>query len=75
MRVLRVHELGEPREVLHLEEIPDPVPGPGEVLIEVEAVACNFPDILLCRGQYQEKPPFALHPRHGGLRPGCDRRP
>lgn len=62
MRVLRVHELGEPREVLHLEEIPDPVPGPGEVLIEVEAVACNFPDILLCRGQYQEKPPLPFTP-------------
>jgi NADPH:quinone reductase len=62
MRAWRVHQLGEPRDVLRLEEIPDPVPGPGEALIEVEAVACNFPDILLCRGQYQEKPSLPFTP-------------
>ena len=62
MRAWRVHQLGEPRDVLRLEEVPDPVAGPGEAVIDVEAVACNFPDILLCRGQYQEKPLLPFTP-------------
>ena len=52
----QVHELGDPADALVWEEIPDPEPGPGQVLVRVHAVACNFPDILLCQGRYQEKP-------------------
>jgi NADPH2:quinone reductase len=62
MRAWRLHELGEPKDVLHLEDVPEPEPGPGEVLIDVAAAALNFPDILLCRGQYQEKPPLPFTP-------------
>ncbi|SEM91345.1 NADPH:quinone oxidoreductase family protein [Lihuaxuella thermophila] len=58
MRAWMVKELGEPGEVLHLEEIPKPQPGAGEVLIKVEAAALNFFDILLCQGKYQQKPPI-----------------
>ncbi len=43
-------------------DIPDPVSGPDEVLIAVEAVGVCFPDLLLSRAQYQirPEPPFTL---------------
>nr|WP_206323130.1 NADPH:quinone oxidoreductase family protein [Streptomyces sp. HNM0575] len=47
---------------MRLEEIPDPEPGAGEVLVRVRAAAVNFPDALLCRGEYQIKPPFPFTP-------------
>jgi len=52
----QVHQLGDPADALVWGEIPDPEPGPGQVLVRVHAVACNFPYILLCQGRYQEKP-------------------
>ncbi|MCW2722139.1 NADPH:quinone oxidoreductase family protein [Pseudonocardia sp.] len=58
----QVHELGEPADVLTWGEIPDPEPRPGQVLVRVAAVACNFPDILVCQGKYQEKPPLPFTP-------------
>ena len=62
MRAWRVHELGDPKEVLKLEEVEEPEPGPGEVVVEVEAAALNFFDILLCQGKYQERPPLPFTP-------------
>lgn len=63
MRAWRVHQPGEPADVLRLEDIvADPVPGPGEALIRVEATAVNFADILLCRGSYQVRPPHPFTP-------------
>ena len=62
MRAWQVHELGEPGKVLKLEEVEDPEPGPGEVVVEVEAAALNFFDILLCRGEYQERPELPFTP-------------
>ena len=56
MQAWQVRELGEPEEVLKLEKVEEPEPGPGEVLVEVEAAALNFFDILLCQGKYQERP-------------------
>ncbi len=56
MRAWRVHELGDPKDALKLEEVEEPNPGPGEVVVEVEAAALNFFDILLCQGNYQERP-------------------
>ncbi|MBR7826731.1 NADPH:quinone oxidoreductase family protein [Actinospica sp. MGRD01-02] len=52
--------LGEPDQVLALTDIPAPEPGPGQLLVRVRATALNFPDVLLCRGQYQIRlePPF-----------------
>jgi NADPH:quinone reductase len=57
-----VHELGEPRDVLRLAEVPDPEPGPGQVLVRVRAAAANFPDVLMCRGDYQVRPPLPFTP-------------
>ncbi|MEE2059093.1 NADPH:quinone oxidoreductase family protein [Rhodococcus artemisiae] len=61
MKAWRVHELGEPRDVLRFEEADDPVAGPGQLLVRTLAAPANFPDVLLCRGKYQVKPslPFA----------------
>lgn len=62
IRALRVHELGEPDTVLRLEEIDTPEPGPGGVRVEVAAGALNFPDVLMCRGGYQVRPPLPFTP-------------
>jgi NADPH2:quinone reductase len=62
MRAWRAHQLGEPGQVLRLEDVEAPTPGPGEVVVEVEAVGLNFPDVLLLRGQYQEHPPLPFTP-------------
>jgi NADPH2:quinone reductase len=62
MQAWRVHDNGEPREVMRLEDVPDPVAGPGELLLRVRAVNVNFPDALLCRGHYQVRPPLPFTP-------------
>lgn len=56
--LMRAH--GEP-EMLERTELPDPPPQAGEVSIAVEAIGCNYADLLICRGKYQVKPalPFA----------------
>ncbi len=45
-----------------VEEVPDPVPGPGEVLVAVRAAEANYPDILVIEGAYQIKPPLPFSP-------------
>jgi NADPH2:quinone reductase len=62
MRALRVHELGEPEAVMQMETRPISEPGPGEVRVRVAAASLNFPDVLLCRGHYQVKPPLPFTP-------------
>ncbi|WP_432014922.1 NADPH:quinone oxidoreductase family protein [Streptomyces cucumeris] len=62
MQAWRVHDNGEPREVMRLDEVPDPVAGPGQLLVRVLAVNVNFPDALLCRGHYQVRPPLPFTP-------------
>ncbi|MFJ2133550.1 NADPH:quinone oxidoreductase family protein [Streptomyces sp. NPDC087845] len=62
MQAWRVHRNGEPSEVMRLEETDRPTPGDGQVLIEVLAANVNFPDALLCRGQYQVQPPLPFTP-------------
>ncbi|MFD9906320.1 NADPH:quinone oxidoreductase family protein [Streptomyces sp. NPDC059063] len=62
MRAWHVHRNGEPGEVMRLEEAERPVPGAGQVLLKVRAANVNFPDALLCRGQYQITPPLPFTP-------------
>jgi NADPH2:quinone reductase len=62
MKALRVHELGEPEQVMVLEDRPEPEPRPGDVRLRVHAASLNFPDVLLCRGEYQVKPPVPFTP-------------
>ena len=49
-------------DALAIEEVPAPVPGEGEVLIEVRAAGVNFADLLIVKGEYQHKPPFPFSP-------------
>jgi NADPH:quinone reductase-like Zn-dependent oxidoreductase len=49
MRAVRIHEDGGP-EVLVLEEAPNPVPGPGEVLVRLRASALNHLDVWIRKG-------------------------
>lgn len=49
-------------ETLELTELPDPVPGKGEVRIRVQAAGVNFPDTLMIRDLYQMKPPRPFAP-------------
>ncbi|WP_030192515.1 NADPH:quinone oxidoreductase family protein [Streptomyces sp. NRRL S-87] len=62
MKAWQVHTHGEPRAVMRLDEVPEPRPGDGEVLLRVRAAAVNFPDALLCRGEYQIRPPLPFTP-------------
>ncbi|MFE7569357.1 NADPH:quinone oxidoreductase family protein [Streptomyces sp. NPDC057539] len=62
MQAWRVHRNGEPGEVMRLEEAERPVPGEGQVPLLVRAANINFPDALLCRGQYQVRPPLPFTP-------------
>ncbi|MBO3101596.1 NADPH:quinone oxidoreductase family protein [Cellulomonas fengjieae] len=62
MRAWQVVRHGEPAEVLELVDVADPSPGPGQVLVRVRAVAVNFPDVLLARGEYQVRPALPFSP-------------
>ena len=62
MKAWQVRELGEPRDVLALADVADPEPGPGQVLVRVLGAAANFPDVLMCRGGYQVRPPLPYTP-------------
>jgi NADPH:quinone reductase len=62
VKAWRVSELGEPRDVMSLDEVPDPAPDAGQLLVRVLGAAANFPDVLMCRGLYQVKPPLPFTP-------------
>ncbi len=60
MKALLSRTPGGP-ETLELAEAPDPVAGPGQVVIDIRACAINYPDVLVIEDKYQFKPsrPFA----------------
>ena len=62
MRALRVNEYGEPKDVLHLEDVDVPTPEGGQLLVKVGAAALNWPDVNLCRGAYHLRPPLPFTP-------------
>ena len=66
MRAIRVHETGGP-EVLRLEELPVPEPGPGEVLVRLEAIGVNFIDTYKRKGLYPVPLPFTLGEEGAGV--------
>ena len=59
MRALVCRDYGSPDDLV-IEELDDPVPGTGEIAVDIEAAGLNFPDVLVISGQYQVKtpPPF-----------------
>ncbi len=62
MKAWQVQELGEPSDVLQLAEIPSFTAESGQVRVRVLAAAANFPDVLMCRGLYQVRPPLPFTP-------------
>ena len=60
MKALLCKRHGLP-DTLVVEEVPDPAPGDGEVVVDVKAAGVNFPDVLIIQNKYQFKPelPFA----------------
>ncbi len=62
MKAWQVRRHGDPEQALELAEVEEPEPGRGEVVVDVEAAALNFFDILLCRGEYQERPDLPFTP-------------
>ncbi|ALJ21907.1 NADPH:quinone oxidoreductase family protein [Microbacterium sp. No. 7] len=61
MRALELHAYEGPSG-LRLAEAPVPVPADDEVLLKVDAIGINYPDLLLTRGQYQLKPELPMIP-------------
>jgi NADPH2:quinone reductase len=61
MRAIVCKEFGPP-EKLVLEELPDPVAGPGELVIEARASTVTFPDALMIEDKYQFKAPLPFVP-------------
>lgn len=61
MKAVLCRELGPP-SALRLEDLPDPVPQAGQVLLRVEAAGVNFPDTLIIQGKYQQKPALPFVP-------------
>jgi NADPH2:quinone reductase len=80
MRAIRVHEIGGP-EVLRPEELPEPVPGPGQAQVRIEAIGVNFIEVYQRCGLYSVPLPgtpgseaagvvVAVAPDVAELRPG-----
>jgi NADPH2:quinone reductase len=61
MRALLCRELGAV-ELLRLETIDDPLPGSGDVVVDVHAAGLNFPDTLIIAGKYQLQPEMPFVP-------------
>jgi NADPH:quinone reductase-like Zn-dependent oxidoreductase len=58
MRAVVAQKVGEPADVLHLENRPVPEPGPGKVRIRIEAAPVNPNDLHVIRGRYGIAPEF-----------------
>ena len=61
MRALICNEFG-PVESHKIEEVDDPIAGPGQVVVDIKATGISFPDVLIVQGLYQFKPPFPFSP-------------
>jgi NADPH:quinone reductase len=65
MNAIVVHEFGGP-EVLKLEDVPVPRPGPGQVLVRIHAAGVNPYDTYMRSGTYAVKPPLPYTPGSDG---------
>jgi NADPH2:quinone reductase len=65
MKAIRVHEFGGP-EVLRVEEVSTPEPGPGQVLVRVHAVGVNPVETYIRAGTYARLPDLPYTPGNDG---------
>ena len=61
MRAARCNEYGPP-ESLAVEDVPEPTPRAGDVLVDVRAASVNYPDVLMVANQYQVSIPVPFTP-------------
>jgi NADPH:quinone reductase len=62
MRAVVCHSYGPPEDLVLEDDVADPTPGPGQLVVRVHAAALNFPDVLLIAGKYQVKAPVPFTP-------------
>ena len=73
MKAILCTRYGGPDD-LEFSDLPDPAPGPGEVVVAVKSAALNFFDTLIIAGKYQVKPPLPVLARRGVRRHRRERR-
>ena len=73
MKAIRIHEDGGP-EVLRYEDVPDPQPGEGEVLVELRAASLNHLDVWIRKGMPSVPKPRILGADGAGVLAGTDQR-
>jgi NADPH2:quinone reductase len=61
MKAVRCKDWG-PVDSLVVEDLPDLIPGKGEVVVDVRAAGVNFPDVLTVQGKYQVRPELPFTP-------------
>jgi NADPH2:quinone reductase len=61
MKAILIRTTGGPSVLEHV-DLPDPVPGPGEVLVRASAIGVNRPDVLIRKGEYPWMPPLPTIP-------------
>jgi NADPH2:quinone reductase len=61
MKAIRVHKFGGP-EVLQLDDVADPTPGPGQVLVQIKAAGVNPVDTYIRSGTYAQSPTLPYVP-------------
>ena len=61
MRAVICRAWGDP-EGLAVEYVAPPMPGPGEVVIDVKATGVNYADAIMVAGRYQTRPAFPFSP-------------
>ena len=61
MRAVVCRSYGTPEDLV-VDDVAEPVPGPGQLVVRVHAAAVNFPDVLLVAGKYQVKIPVPFIP-------------
>jgi NADPH2:quinone reductase len=66
MKAIRVHAPGGP-EALRYDDVEQPVPGPGQVLVKIEAAGVNFIDVYQRTGHYKVPLPFTLGQEAAGI--------
>ncbi|WP_044562363.1 NADPH:quinone oxidoreductase family protein [Azospirillum sp. B4] len=62
MRAWRSHQAGGPDTLVLDTGLPPPVPGPGQLVLQVAATALNYPDLLVIQDLYQARPPRPFAP-------------
>src|SRR5947209_17565206 len=67
MKAIVCEKWGNPEEVLQVRDVPEPVPGRGEVRVRMIASPINPSDLLMIRGEYGRQPPLPATPGFEGV--------